>query len=185
MAFTRAAAVASAVPEGRLFGLDQQTLLQFGINLFNIALLAVILAKLLYRPVRGILKKRADRISGQIEQAAIEMARASELKLEYEQKLKDIEREQDIILEQARRIATDSGRMIISEARRESEAIKARATANIEMERERVQEEMRLAIIDVSRAMAEMYLDRELDINDHERYFAEAMAELEGTSWRN
>jgi len=185
MALAGAAAIAAAVPEGRLFGLDQQTLVQFGINLFNIALLAVIMAKLLYRPVRKILKKRSDRISGQIEQAAIEMARASEMKLEYEQKLKDIEREQDTILESARRIATDSGRMIISEARRESEAIKARATANIEMERERVQEEMRLAIIDVSREMAEMYLERELDKGDHERFFAKAMADLEGTSWQS
>ena len=177
--------LAGAVPEGRLFGLDQQTLIQFGINLFNIALLAVIMTKLLYKPVRNILRKRAERISGQVEQAALEMSKAIELKLEYEQKLQEVKKEQEVILENARRIATDSGRMILSEAKREADAIKARASANIEMERERVQEEMRLAIIDVSKAMAGMYLERVIDAGDQDRFFAEAMAELEGAAWRN
>jgi len=178
-------ALAAAVPEGRLFGLDQQTLIQFAINLFNVALLAVILTRLLYKPVREMLRKRSDRIMTQIEQAASEMAKANELKLEYEQKIRDIEREQEDILENARRIATDSGRMIIAEARREADAVKARATANIELERERVREEMRLAIIDVSRAMAEMYLERVIDKDDHNRFVTEAMAEMKEAAWRN
>jgi len=178
-------ALAAAVPEGRLFGLDQQTLIQFVINLFNVALLAVILTRLLYKPVREVLRKRADRIMTQIEHASSEMAKANELKLEYEQKIRDIEREQEDILENARRIATDSGRMIIAEARREADAVKARATANIELERERVREDMRIAIIDVSRAMAEMYLERAVDKDDHSRFVTEAMAELKEAAWRN
>ena len=178
-------ALAAAVPEGRLFGLDQQTLIQFGINLFNVILLAIILAKLLYNPVRNMLRKRADRIRGQIEHAASEMAKANEIKHEYEQKRLDIEREQEVILESARRIATDTGRMIISEAKREADAIRARATANIEFEKERAREDMRLAIIDISKAMTEMYLQRAINADDHNRFFADAMSELEDASWRN
>ena len=185
MTFHTTTALAAAVPEGRLFGLDQQTLVQFGINLFNVILLAIILAKLLYNPFRNMLHKRTERIRGQIEHAAGEMAKANEIKLEYEQKCEEIEREQEVILENARRIATETGRMIITEAKREADAIKARATANIELERERAREEMRLAIIDISKAMAEMYLRRAIDDGDHDRFFAEAMTELEDASWRN
>ena len=180
-----AIALAAGVPEGRLFGLDQQTLVQIGVNLLNVALLAVILAKLLYNPARKMLAKRADRIRGQIENAASEMAAANELKLEYEQKLRDMEREQADILENSRRIATDSGRMILSEAKREADAIKTRASANIELERERVREEIRLSIIDVSKAMAEEYLKRVINDEDYERFFVEAMSEVEGATWRN
>ena len=177
--------LAAAVPEGRLFGLDQQTLIQFGVNLLNIVLLAVIMAKLLYNPVRNVLRKRAERIRNQIENAASEMAKANELKLEYEQKLKDIQREEDDILENARRIATDTGRMILTEARREADAIKTRASENIEMERERVQGDMRLAIIEISRAMTEMYLARAVNRDDHDRFLNEAMSELEDAAWRS
>jgi len=173
------------IPEGRLFGLDQQTLLQFALNLVNVILLAVILSKLLYNPVRNLLHKRAEKIRGQFEQAANEIAKGNELKREYEQKLLDIRREQDGILENARRIAAETERESLAEAKREAESIKARARAEIEMERERVREDMKAAIIDVSKAIAEMYLKREIDKDDHDRFFTEAMSELEDAVWRN
>jgi hypothetical protein len=44
---------------------------------------------------------------------------------------------------------------------------------------------MRLAIIDISKAMTEMYLQRAINADDHNRFFADAMSELEDASWRN
>jgi len=166
------------MPAGRVFGLDQQTLIQIGIQLFNVSLLAYLLARLLYNPVRDFMSRRADRIKVQMESAEDDMANAKELKVKYETRIKEINLERDDILETARKIAAEKGKQIIDEAKNEADTIKARAVQNIEMEQERAKDEMKQAIIEVSSAMAEKYIMRAIDKDVHERLFAEAMAEL-------
>ena len=56
----------SALPEPRLFGMDQQTLLQIGANIINMLILAGFLAFMLYKPVRKFLQKRTDRVKGEL-----------------------------------------------------------------------------------------------------------------------
>jgi len=173
------------VPDGRMFGLDLQTLLQSGVHFINIALLAFILAKLLYRPVLDFMRKRSDRIREQVEQAGSEMARAAELKLQYEQKMKEVERERDDILDEARKLAAETGRQIVAEAKKEADAVRERAAANVEMEWERAETAMRQAIIEVSAAMSEKFVTLAINKETHDRLFDKTMAELEGMTWRN
>ena len=54
--------LAQAVPEGRVFGLDSQTLISIGIQLFNGSILAVALAFILYNPVKDFMEKRREKI---------------------------------------------------------------------------------------------------------------------------
>jgi len=162
-----------------------QTVVQIGLNLFNVILLAVVLSWLLYKPVRNFLQKRSDRIKGQLEQAGNEMVRASELKAQYEQKMKDVEHEREGILDEARKLAAESSRQILADAKKEADAVRARAAANVEMEWDRAQTQMREAIIDVSAAMTEKFLLKALDDAAHNKLFSETMAELEEMAWRN
>ena len=173
----------SSVPEGRPFGLDGQTVVQIVANLVNVGLLAAFMAFLLYRPVRDILQKRTNRIEGQMKQAEEEMAKAAELKLLYEQKLEDIDREREDILVEARKLAAETGRRLLAEAKKESEAVRERAVANVEMEWERAETDMRTAIIEVSAAMAEKFVTLAINKETHDRLFDETMADLEGMSW--
>jgi len=175
----------AGAPADRLFGLDQQTLIQVGFVLLNVSLLAVILTFLLYKPVRNFLHKRADGIKNQLEQAAADMAKANELRLIYEQKLKDIDLERNTLLDTARRLDAEKSRQILAEAKQEADAIKQRAFADIGLERERVKEEMKQAIIEISAALAEKYLARAVDGEIHDRLFAETLAEMEDTTWQS
>jgi F-type H+-transporting ATPase subunit b len=181
--------VLSIAPEiedkSRLFGLDGQTLIQIGMNLFNVGLLAFILTKLLYKPVRGFMAKRSEKIKSQLDHAMDESAKATELRLQYEQKLLDIDKSRDEILDEARKQAVENGRVILAEAKAEADALKARAHATVEMEWERAQEEMRLAILNVSAAMAGKMVVASMSKEAHEKLFDETMTELEGTSWRS
>lgn len=176
---------AETLPPGRVFDIDQQTLIQFGLNILNVAALAVVLAVLLYRPVRNILNKRTERVQGQLLQAEEELEKATELRKSYEQKLDDIEREREEILSEARKAASDSSRRLITEAKNEADSIKDRAAANVKMEWERAENDMRTAIIDVSAVMAEKFVSLAINKETHDRLFDETISELEEVSWRD
>lgn len=173
----------AAAPPGRVFGMDGQTFLQALAHLINLGILAFIMAKLLYKPVRNIMRKRTERIQGQITQAEEEMAKATELKLLYEQKIEEVQQERDEILGEARKLAAETSRRLISEAKKEADAIKERASANIELEWERAESEMRTAIIDISSVMAEKFVMLAINKETQDKLFDETMADLEGMPW--
>ena len=173
----------STVPDGRVFGLDQQTLFAIGINLFNVAVLAFVLSKLLYNPVRNFMAARTARINSQIEGAARQAKEAEELRAEYEQKLTQIEVEREEILESARKRAAENSKQTLAAAKAEAEAVRERATAEIEHERERVRAEMKQVIIEVSTAMTEKILATSVDDAVYERMFAQTVGEMERVKW--
>ena len=177
--------VLTAASEGRLFGLDQQTLISAGIQLFNASLLAAALAYILYKPVRKFMQKRAGGIQAQFAGAERETAKANELKALYEHRIADIERERIDILEEAHAAAAERSERMRDETLREIAAMKERAGAEIRMERERVSDEIRLHIIEVAALMAEKFVALNMDEAAQSRLFDEALAELEGAEWRN
>jgi len=175
----------AAVPEGRVFGLDQQALITIGIQLFNAALLAAVLSYVLYKPVRKFLRNRAERISAQLGRAEGETAKAGELKAQYEQKLEDIEEERAAILEEAHRLAAEKSRKMLADAQSDAADTRDRALADIQAERKRAQEEIRLQIIEVASIMAEKYVTQAMDADTQDKLFAETLAELEGAAWQD
>jgi len=173
------------VPDGRVFGIDQQTLIQIIANIINVAVLAGFLAYLLYKPVRNILNKRTSKIQGQLIQAEEELEKATELRHKYEQRMEEVEREREEILGEARKVAADSSRRLIADAKKEADTIRERAAANVEMEWERAENDMRTAIIDVSAVMAEKFVSLAINKETHDRLFNETISDLEGMTWRD
>jgi len=179
------AAVIAEIPDGRVFGIDQQTLIQIIANVINVAVLAAFLAYLLYRPVRTILQKRTSKIQGQLTMAEEELEKATELRHKYEQRMEEVEREREEILGEARKVAADSSRRLLAEAKKEADTIRERAAANVEMEWERAENDMRTAIIDVSAVMAEKFVSLAINKETHDRLFNETISDLEGMTWRD
>jgi len=177
--------ITTDLPPGRVFGIDQATLINIIANVANVAILAGFLAYLLYKPVRTILNKRTNKIQGQLIQAEEELEKATELRRNYEQKMEDVEREREEILSEARKTAADSGRRILAEAKKEADTIRERAAANVEMEWERAENDMRTAIIDVSAVMAEKFVSLAINKETHDRLFDETLSDLEGMTWRD
>jgi len=173
-----------ATPVGRVFGLDQQTLISIGIQLINAIILAVALSFILYKPVRNFLQKRIDRIKAQMGRAEDDLVKAGELKAQYEKKLEDIELERAAILESAHQVAAEEGRQIIEKAKEEAFAEKEHASADIRIKRERASEAMRLEMIEIASAMAEKFVAHAMDEETQDRLFAETIAELEDAQWQ-
>jgi len=173
----------SALPEGRLFGLDIQTVYSVLIQLFNAGVLAALLSFILYKPLSNFMRKRAQGIAGQLDQAARDMEEAEALKTRYEEKLSQIETEKAGILEAARQLAAQRAKAMLEEAKTEADTTRERAKIEIGKERERAQEAMRLHIIEVSAFMAEKLLASAIDPQLHHRLFDETMAEMEDAAW--
>ena len=167
------------------FGMDMSTDIQGGAQLLNVAVLAVVLAFLLYKPVRSVLHKRTDKIQRQLQQADDEMTRAVELRQQYEQKMEEVDKEKEEILGQARKDASETGKRLLSEAKVEADAVRERAAQHVAMEWERAEAEMRTAIIDVSAVMAEKFVSLSISKETHDKLLADAASDLEGMTWRD
>ena len=167
-----------------MFDLVQQTFIQMGPYLVSFGVLVFFFVRFLYKPVKDILQKRADSIESDIQEAIANKASAEELRTLYEQKIKDIETERNVILEEARKEATARLNQILGEAKTEAQITRDRAKRDIAAEQERVKAEIHQAIIDISTDMAAKLVSATIDKNAHDRLFAEAMDELEATAFR-
>ena len=178
------ALLAQAVPEGRVFGLDSQTLASAGIQLLNAIILAVALTFILYKPVKQFLQNRADKIKGKMDETDSAMEKANQLIAEYENKLKEIDIEGNKIIEDARRKAAEESKAIVEGARMEAQEIKRRTQESINEERRRFKEESRLYIIEVASLMAEKIIAKTIDDETQDKLFEEALTQLEHAPWQ-
>jgi F0F1-type ATP synthase membrane subunit b/b' len=102
--------------------------------LFDTVLLAVavfflfmLMSYLLFNPARKLLKDRQDRIESDINTAVADKESAAALKAEYEGKLKDIDKEAEAILTEARQKALKNQNKIVDDAKEEASRIIKRA----------------------------------------------------------
>ncbi len=173
----------AGLPEGRVFGLDMQTLTDTAIQLLNACILAAALGFILYKPVREFMHRRTEKINGQFKDARDKMAEADELKSMYEKKLREIDTERIKILEAARAAAAEKSKHILEEARSEAADIRRRTEESVLGEKERLKKETRLHIIEVSSLMAAKFVKQSIDSDAQDRLFEETMTELEESKW--
>lgn len=177
--------LSQAVPEGRVFGLDMQTLMGIGIQLLNGIILAVALGFILYKPVKEFMRKRTEGIQSKIDDTDAMMTKAQELIAEYDIKIKDIDKERIAILEAARFEAADESKIILEEAKKEANEIRKRSLDSVSADEKRLKEETRLYIIELASLMAEKYITQNIDNEMQDKIFEEALAQMEDAQWQS
>jgi F-type H+-transporting ATPase subunit b len=168
----------------RILDFDIFTVIDASVILINVAFIIFILSWLLYKPVLNFLNTRKERIENELKKAADDMQNAAENRTLYEGKLKNIAVERDDILEAARKLAGQKESEIIEEAGREATLIMDRAKLEIEREKEKAKEEMRVQIIQISSLMAERLLGGGMDAAVKDRLLNEAITELGDAVWK-
>ena len=163
---------------------DLDLLFEMAFIWFNVAVIILILAKLLYKPVRTFLVNRRERIAAELEKAAADMKDAEEKRSLYESKLAGAAGEREEILEAARKTASEREAKIIENANGEARLIMDRARNEIEREKEKAKDEMRTQIIQVSAMMAEQLLGGGMDEDKKDKILNEAIAELGDAVWK-
>ena len=170
---------------GYILTLDSTLLQGIIFQIIATLILVAILGKLLYKPTLEFLEKRRKGIEENINEASEKLSQADALKFEYEQKLKEIEKEKDIILSEARNRAKSLEAQIIEDAKKEAETIKNRAMLDIEREQEKAKEEVRLQIIEVSSLVASKFISKNIDESEQNALVDKVIADLGEVKWQD
>ena len=101
----------------RLFGLDFQLIQDVLITGINIFILFLVLSYVCIDMIRDFIRKRQEKIKGELDFAAAEKKDAIALKEEYDVKLRNINAEADEILDAARKKALKQQNEIIDQAK--------------------------------------------------------------------
>ncbi len=169
----------------RIFNLDPQLLHDALILLINIFILFFIGSYLLFNPVRDMLKKRQELIESDLENARKSKEEAAVLKSEYDDKLKNADKEADKILADARKKALMREEQIVGEAKTEAARIIERANVEAELEKKRVADDMKKEMIAVATMMAGKVVSASIDTNIQESLVDETLNEMGDKTWQN
>ena len=168
----------------RLIEFDLQFLADAAFTAISVLVLYFLLSYLLFNPVRDFLKKRRERIAGELDEAASKLKSAGELKAEYEAKIKDIRIEADRILEDARKKAKAKEEEIINNARAEAARITQRASKEIELEKRKALDDAKQEIVTISALMAQKAIALSIDKKMHAELIANTLKEMGEGTWQ-
>ena len=169
----------------RLIGFDPQLLYEMSWTAINIFILFFGLSYLLFNPVRDMLEKRKQKIAGELADAANDKKSAAEMKAEYEQKLKEVSKEADAILEEARRKGKAKEAEIIQEAKAEAARIVERGNREVELERKKALDDMKQEIVSIASLMAEKVVASSIDMKVQDELIEETLKEMGESTWQS
>ena len=140
---------------------------QILVSLCNLVILFLIVKKFLYKPVCNMLKNREELLEKQKEEARQNLEDAERTKEELESQLKGANDRANEILAEATEQAQRRRDKIAEEAKQEAEAIVRQAKTEAELEKKRAEEEIKTQIVEVSFALGEKIIEREIKAEDH------------------
>ena len=140
---------------------------QILISLINLVLLFLIIKHFLFKPVKNMLAKRQSEIDEQYSAAAEAEKSAGESRALWQEKLSSADAEANAIIQKATDNAKYRGEKLIADAEEKAESIIRIAKTEAELERKKATEGIKREIIEVSGALTEKMLEREINNEDH------------------
>ena len=175
--------MAAAEMEPRLFDLDMQLLSDAVLMIIAVFALFLIASHFLFNPVRNMMQGRQDRIKSELDTAAADMAQAKALNEEYETKLREINKEAEEILGEARKKALANENKIVSEAKEEAARIIERAGVEAELERNKAADEVKREMVVLASLMAGKVVNAAIDTTVQDTLIEETLKEMGESTW--
>lgn len=169
----------------RLFDLDIQLLHDTVLLAISVFVLFLVMSYNLFNPARKLLKGRQDKIQDDIDTARADKEDAAKLKAEYEEKLKNIEKEAEVILSEARQKALKNENRIVDEAKEEAARVIRRANEEAELEKRRVMDDVKQEMITVASMMAGKVVAASIDTTVQDALVEETLREMGDTTWQS
>lgn len=168
-----------------LFNLDAQLLFDTALLAIAVFFLVLAMSYLLFNPARKMLKDRQERIANDIDSAKEDKESAAALKAEYEAKLKEVDKEAEGILAEARQKAMKNQAKIIDEAKEEASRIVKRAQEEAELEKKHAMDDMKQEMISVAAMMAQKVVAASIDTNIQSTLVDETLKEMGESTWQS
>ncbi|MFA9377762.1 MAG: F0F1 ATP synthase subunit B [Lachnotalea sp.] len=167
----------------QLFNLNAQLLADAGLLIISVILLFIFLSYILFNPVRKLLEDRKNKVRNDLDIAVKEKEDAKTLKATYDTKLKDVHKEAELILSDARKQAIKNENKIIDEAKLEASKIIERANNEVELEKKRVIDDMKQEMIAIASLMAGKVVANAIDTKVQDTLIEETIKEMGDNTW--
>lgn len=175
--------LASAEMAPRLFDLDLQLIADSVLMIIAVFTLFLVASHFLFNPVRDLMQNRQNRIKSELDNAAADMANAHALKEEYEAKLRDVDKEAEAILAEARKKALANENKIVSQAKEEAARIIERAGVEAELEKNKAADEVKREMVVLASLMAGKVVNAAIDTTVQESLIEETLKEIGEGTW--
>ena len=103
----------------------------------------------------------------------------------FQEKLKNVDKEAEVILSEARTKALHNENRIIGEAKEEAARIIRRANEEAELEKKRVMDEMKQEMIEIASMMAGKVVAASIDTTIQDALVEETLKEMGDTTWQS
>ena len=166
-----------------LYNLDAQLLFDTILLAIAVFFLVIIMSNLLFNPARKLLKDSQERIQNDINDAIEDKESAAALKAEYEGKLKEIDKEAEVILSEARQKALKNEAKIIDDAKAEASRIIKRAQEEALLEKKHAMDDMKQEMAAIASLMAEKVVAASIDTTIQDTLVEETLKEMGDSTW--
>lgn len=167
----------------RLFDLDWQLLADSVLMIVAIFVLFLLLSYFLFNPARKMLQDRQTKIKNELDDAQSNMEQAAKLKEEYEAKIRDIDKEAEEILSDARRRALKNENEIIAKAKEEASQIMERARTEAQLEKQKMADEVKQEMISIAAMMAGKAVAASMSADIQDSLVDETLKEIGDNTW--
>ena len=171
--------------EPRVFDLDLQLLADSALMIVAVFVLFLIASYLLFNPVRDMMAKRQAKIKGELDDAAKDKEDAAALKAEYEEKLKNVDKEAEEILSEARKRALANENRIVADAKEEASRIIERAKVEAALEKEKAADDMKREMVVLASMIAGKVVKASIDTTVQESLVNETLKEIGESTWQS
>ncbi|MCR4721260.1 MAG: F0F1 ATP synthase subunit B [Lachnospiraceae bacterium] len=139
----------------------------------NLFIQMLLIKKFLFKRVQAVLDKRRELAEEDLRKAKVSREEADRLRVEYESNMEQAREKATQIIDLAQKNATQKSDEIIREASQEAVAMKARAEADIALERRKAVNEVKNEIGSMAMEIAGKVIEREVSEQDHARLIDE------------
>ena len=152
-----------------LFDLNPQLLFDAALLAIAVFFLYMLMSYLLFNPARKLLKDRQDHISSELDEA----------------KLKEIDKEAETILADARQKALKNQNRIVNEAKEEAARIVKHAQEEALLEKKHAMNDMKQEMITVASLMAQKVVASSITAEIQSTLVDETLKEMGESTWQN
>ena len=165
-----------------LFDLNPQLLFDAALLAIAVFFLYMLMSYLLFNPARKLLKDRQDHISSELDEASADKEKAAALN---EAKLKEIDKEAETILADARQKALKNQNRIVNEAKEEAARIVKHAQEEALLEKKHAMNDMKQEMITVASLMAQKVVASSITAEIQSTLVDETLKEMGESTWQN
>lgn len=169
----------------RLFDLDFQLLADSVLTIIAVMALFFALSYFLFDPVRNLMEERQRLIAADIANANKDKEDAALIKEQYDDKLRQVDKEAEEILSEARKKALKNEAKILEDAKLEAARIMERTGEEVELEKKRAMDEVKQEMISVATVMAEKVIAANMDVSIQDSLVDETLKEMGESTWQS